>query len=80
MITDGDDLLTLNEAAERTAFSPVTLRAAERRGELRAFRLLGRLRFRASDLEAWIQSGLSVPRRVPPPELLATAARRGRRR
>lgn len=75
-----DRFLTVAEAAELTRFGCATLRNAERAGKLPGYRVLGRLRLRLSDVLAWIELGRTAPRRVPPPELLAHAGRRSKRR
>jgi predicted DNA-binding transcriptional regulator AlpA len=76
-----DRYLNLAGVMEITPFSAPTIRSAERRGELPAYRVCGRLLFRLSDVLEWIEKGRTAPRRVPPPELLAAAGRpRGRRR
>lgn len=82
-IEDGgriDRWIDLSAACEITALAAATLRNAERRGEIPGYRLLGRLRFRVSDLMEWIEAGRSAPRRTPPPELITAARRRRRRR
>jgi excisionase family DNA binding protein len=76
-----DRFLTIGEAADLTRFGCATLRNAERAGKLPGYRVLGRLRFKLSDVLAWIEAGRTAPRRLPPPELLAHGGRpRGRRR
>jgi len=68
-------------AAEMLSLSVPTIRALERRGDLRGVRLAGRLRFAASEIAAYIDRCKDAPRRTAPPELLKAGGRpRGRRR
>jgi excisionase family DNA binding protein len=55
-----------------------TVRALERRGELRGVRIGGRLRFSASAINEYLSRAASAPRRTPPPELLEHGGRRRR--
>ena len=70
-----DRYLTLAQVCELTSFGRATVRNAERRGKLPAYRPLGRLRFKLSDVVAFIESSRNAPRRVPPPQLLEHAGR-----
>jgi excisionase family DNA binding protein len=47
-------LLPVAEVARRCALSPKTIRAAIARGDLRAYRLVGRIRVAPADLSAWL--------------------------
>lgn len=47
--------LSVAEAAERTGFTPEVIRRAIRRGELRAYKPLGRLKIAEEDLDAWMR-------------------------
>jgi excisionase family DNA binding protein len=90
-LIDGPDDGTTTEAVEqhfrpedtaaRIAVTVPTVRALERRGELRGVRIAGRLRFSASAINEYLKRAAMAPRRTPPPELLAHGGRpRGRRR
>jgi excisionase family DNA binding protein len=50
--------LTPKEAAEYARVAPITLRRAVQRGTLNAYRVNGgrRVRFRAEDLDRWLQA------------------------
>jgi excisionase family DNA binding protein len=50
-----DRLLTAREVADLLGFSPSTIVDWFERGELPGFRVGGRLRFRASEVEAWLE-------------------------
>ena len=52
-------LLKPSEAAELLRVCPKTLYLAERKKQLRSVRLGRSLRYRRSDLEAWVQSKLT---------------------
>ena len=59
-----DRLLTTRQVADYLGFSPETVLPWYRGGELRGIRLGSNvLRFRASDVEAWLESR-SSPRRL----------------
>jgi len=47
-------LLPVAEVARRCALSPKTIRAAIARGDLRAYKLAGRIRVAPADLAAWL--------------------------
>jgi excisionase family DNA binding protein len=51
-------LLTLEEVCERVRLSPWAVRRAIRRGELRAYKLRGRLRIPADSVEDWLQASV----------------------
>lgn len=58
-------LLTARELAELLGFSPSTIVDWAERGELPAFKIGGRLRFRLSEVEAWLDAQrLGVSERV----------------
>jgi hypothetical protein len=65
---------------EKLSLSIPAVRALERRGELRGVRIAGRLRFSASAINEYLARCANAPRRIPPPELLANAGRRSKRR
>jgi len=69
-----------DETGEKLGLSVPAVRALERRGELRGIRIAGRLRFSASAINEYLGRCANAPRRLPPPELLANAGRRPRRR
>ncbi len=52
-----DVLLTPAEVAESVKLSVEVVRRSVRRGELRAVKLAGQLRFREEDVRAWIDAG-----------------------
>jgi excisionase family DNA binding protein len=58
-----DRLLTAREVAERLGVSPATVLRWVRRGELPAIRLpSGAIRFRESELEAWLEQRATLRR------------------
>jgi excisionase family DNA binding protein len=67
--------------AARLAVKVGTVRALERRGELRGLRVAGRLRFSASAIADYLTSAESAPRRTPPEGLMLHGGRprKGRR-
>jgi excisionase family DNA binding protein len=48
-------LLTARELAALLGFSPATIVDWSERGELPGFKIGGRLRFRVSEVEAWLE-------------------------
>ena len=46
--------LDINQVAELTSLSISTLRRVERRGELKCIRKLGKLLFKVSDVDRWL--------------------------
>jgi excisionase family DNA binding protein len=61
-VADPTTWLTLRGAAQHTQLSPATLLRAVKRGELIAFRVGGRrlIRFRAHDLDGWLEEQVVV--------------------
>jgi excisionase family DNA binding protein len=51
-----EPLLTAREVADVLGFSPATIVDWAESGKLRAFKVGGRLRFRESELEAWLET------------------------
>jgi excisionase family DNA binding protein len=49
-------LLPVAEVARRCALSPKTIRAAIARGDLRAYKLAGRIRVAPAELAAWLRT------------------------
>lgn len=56
------ELLTIAETAAWLRVSVKTLREWVRNGRIEAYRVGGRLRFRRSDLEVWLQAGSTLER------------------
>ena len=54
-MTTNERLLTSGQLAELLGFSPGTVVDWAEAGKLPAFKLGGRLRFRASEIEAWLE-------------------------
>jgi excisionase family DNA binding protein len=54
-MTPIERLYSPTEASEITGFHRQVIYRAVRRGELHAFRICGRIRIKAGDLEAWIE-------------------------
>jgi excisionase family DNA binding protein len=63
-------LLTSRELADHLGFSPATILDWFERGELPGFRVGGRLRFRLTEVEAWLEAhrgGMGTRRRAETP-------------
>jgi excisionase family DNA binding protein len=58
-------LLTTRELAEFIGFSPATIQDWFERGKIPGFRIGGRLRFRAIEVERWLEEQRRAPRREP---------------
>ena len=58
-------LLTARELADLLGFSPATIQDWYEAGTLPGFRVGGRLRFRASEVEAWLEEQRQPTRREP---------------
>lgn len=63
-----EQLLTLEEAAQRVRLSTWTLRRAISRGELLAYKPAGRLRVPVGAVEAWLASSKILPDLADSPE------------
>ena len=50
-----EKLLTSRELADALGFSPATIQDWSEAGRIPGFRVGGRLRFRASEVEAWLE-------------------------
>ena len=72
-IESAEELLTVNEVAERLKVHPITVRRHIKAGRLRALRAGRSIRVRASDLEAFLRPAepLVADRPPPTPEELA---------
>ena len=63
IIPENDTIYSINEAAERTRFSPTTLRRAVRNGRLQALDRVSpkqQIRLRKRDLDKWMLDGHAV--------------------
>lgn len=58
-------LLNTREVADLLGFAPATVQDWFERGELPGFRIAGRLRFRESELEVWLEAQRQAPRQRP---------------
>jgi excisionase family DNA binding protein len=58
-------LLTTRELADLLGFRPATVQDWFERGELPGFRVAGRLRFQASEVDAWLEERRQPARREP---------------
>jgi len=57
-----DALVSRREVASRIGCNPKTVQRAERRGELKAVKFNSRfVRYRRSDIEAWIANSIVMP-------------------
>ena len=69
--TGVDQLLCPRDVARRTGLSYHAVLRTIHRGELRAFRICGRIRVRPADVDAWIEASPVAPRgRTSPPSPL----------
>lgn len=59
-------LLTARELADMLGFSAATIVDWTEAGELPAFKIGGRFRFRASEVETWLEQRRTAPSRTDP--------------
>lgn len=67
VLSEPERLLTARQLADLLGFQPGTILDWFERGELPGFRIGGRLRFRASEVEAWLEQRREGPEVARPP-------------